>query len=295
MVTVGVIDVGSNTVRLLVASVTGRSLTVLDEQRAWARLGSEIAVRGSISETKLVAVGRTVAGFAREARRLGCERLAVVVTSPGRQAENRIDLVRRLESESGAPVRVLGRAEEASIAFLGATSSDPAPRETTAVIDVGGGSTQLAIGLPASESLWVRSIDVGSLRLTAQALDADPPGKKGMRKAKVLLLEHLDGFSPPASTHALAVGGSARALRRLVGSPKLGADELRSATRLCCKHPSRELADRYGLDRERAATLPAGAMIVAEIQKRLDLPLVVARGGLREGAVLMLGADRLAA
>ena len=63
MVTVGVIDVGSNTVRLLVASVTGRSLTVLDEQRAWARLGSEIAVRGSISETKLVAVGRTVAGL----------------------------------------------------------------------------------------------------------------------------------------------------------------------------------------------------------------------------------------
>ena len=295
MITVGVIDVGSNTVRLLVGSVTGQSLTALGEQKAWARLGNEIAVQGSISETKLVAVGRIVAGFARGARRLGCERLEVVVTSPGRQAENRIELVQRLESESGAPVRILSRDDEARVAFLGATSSSPACGETTAVVDVGGGSTQLAIGQPASDPSWVRSIDVGSLRLTARALDADPPGKKAMRKARLLLLEHLDGFSPPTSTHALAVGGSARALRRLVGSPKLGADELRSATRLCGKHPSRELADRYGLDRERAATLPAGAMIVAEIQKRLDLPLVVARGGLREGAVLMLGADRLAA
>ncbi len=209
MATVGVIDVGSNTVRLLVASVSGRSLTVLDEQKDWAQLGDEIAVQGSISETKLMAVGRMAAGFARKARQLGCERLEVVVTSPGRQAENRIELVRRLESESGAAVRILGRDEEARIAFLGATSSSPACRETTAVVDVGGGSTQLAVGLPASDPAWVRSVDVGSLRLTAQALDADPPGKKGMRKAKQLLLEHLDGFSPPATTHALAVGGSA--------------------------------------------------------------------------------------
>lgn len=295
MTKVGVIDVGSNTVRLLVASVSGRSVAGLAERKAWLRLGADIALAGSISRSRLSAAEAVVGDFTVEARRYGCQGLHVLVTSPGRQARNSDELVGRLSAASGSVVRVLAAEEEADLAFIGATSSVPSRGEVTAVVDVGGGSTQLAAGLPELGPDWEWSFDVGSLRLASQAFDSDPPGKKGLRKACMLLLEQIEPCAMPATERALAVGGSARALRRLVGSPKLSAGQLCSATQLLRKCPSRELAETHGFAPERARTLAAGAVILAEIQKRLGVPLLVARGGVREGAALLLAAEQAAA
>jgi exopolyphosphatase / guanosine-5'-triphosphate,3'-diphosphate pyrophosphatase len=292
---VGVIDVGSNTARLLVASVSGRSVTAVAERKAWLRLGADIGLLGSISTSRLSAAEAVVSEFAVEARRHGSHTLQVLVTSPGRQARNSDELVRRLSAGSGSVVRVLTAEEEADLAFIGATSSAPSRGEVTAVVDVGGGSTQLAVGSPKVGPQWEQSFDLGSLLLASRAFDADPPGKKGLRKACVLLLEQLDSCDVPAAKRALAVGGSARALRRLVGSPKLSAGQLRSATQLLRKCSSGELTETYGFAPDRARTLAAGAVILSEIQKRLDVPLLVARGGVREGAALLLAAERNAA
>ena len=101
---------------------------------------------------------------------------------------------------------------------------------------------------------------------------------------------HLD---PPTVEAALAVGGSARAARRLVGA-ELGETELAEALRIVETTSPREVARRYGVDRARAEILPAGVILLAEVQRRLGVPLHVCGGGIREGAVLA-SLDALAA
>lgn len=268
---------------------------MLEERTAWIRLGSDIAASGAISEPRIDAAAKTVAEFAAVARRQGCVRLEALVASPGRQAENGNELLRRLERAARANVRVLPRHEEARLAYDGAVASTRIDAKTIAVCDVGGGSTQLAIGIPNRGPTWLRSIDVGSLRLTAQALENDPPGKKAVSAARDLVSAQFDGLALPLPKQALAVGGSARGLRRLLGTRNLGPDELQSAIRELRKRPSNEIAIEHGLDPERARTLLGGALILSEVTLRLAVPLVVGRGGVREGAALALAAQQQSA
>lgn len=292
---VGIIDVGSNTIRLLLASANGGNLRVLEQRTAWIRLGQDISAHGAISEQRLDAAADAVAEFAAEARRRGCMRLETLVASPGRQAENGSELLRRLERSSQTPVRVLRRDEEARLAYEGAIALTRVEADTVGVCDVGGGSAQLAIGIPGRGPTWLRSVDIGSLRLTTQAFEQDPPGKKAVNAARKIVREQFDGLVLPLPKEAIAVGGSARGLRRLLGTRTLDAETLDDAIRQLRKRPSAEVAEEHGIDSERARTLLGGALILAEVQHRLAIPLVVGRGGVREGAALALAARQLSA
>ncbi len=290
-----VIDVGSNTIRLLAASVSGGKLETVEQRTAWVRLGADVAAAGAISPLRLEAAARSVSEFAAEARKLGCMHVETLVASPGRQAENGGELLRRLEVAAQTPVRLLRRDEEARLAYDGAVAASGLEEHTVGVCDVGGGSTQLAVGTADLGSVWLRSLDVGSLRLTQQVFRCDPPGKQAMREARDVVRRHCDGLVMPLPKNALAVGGSARALKRLVGSRTLGEEELAAALKLLRKRPSAEVAEEHGIAPERARTLAAGALILAEMQRRLVVPLVVGRGGVREGALLALAAQANAA
>lgn len=290
-----VIDVGSNTIRLLVAHVHAGELEPLEERTAWIRLGADVATSGEISPLRLEAAVRAVADFAADARKLGCMHLTTLVASPGRQAANGGELLRRLESAAQVPVRLLRRDEEARLAYDGAVSSAGVDADTVAVCDVGGGSTQLAVGTPDLGPVWLRSLDVGSLRLTHEVFDRNPPGKKTFRAAREVVREHCEGLVFPMPKAVLAVGGSARGIRRLAGTRTLGEQELAEALKLLRKRRPDELAAEYDIDPERAWTLPAGGVILSELQRRLGVPLVVGRGGVREGALLELAAEQTAA
>jgi exopolyphosphatase/guanosine-5'-triphosphate,3'-diphosphate pyrophosphatase len=290
-----VIDVGSNTIRLLVACVQGGELEIVEQRTAWVRLGSDVAATGAISPLRLEAAAKAVAEFAAEARKLGCMHVETLVASPGRQAENGGDLLRRLEVVSHTPVRLLRRDEEARLAYDGAVGAADADEHTVAVCDVGGGSTQLAIGTADLGPVWLRSLDIGSLRLTKQVFVHDPPGKHTIKEARRIVREHCDGLVFPLPRTALAVGGSARGLKRLLDTRTLGEDELAAALKMLRKRPSAELAAEHGIDPERARTLAAGAMILSEMQRRLMVPFEVGRGGVREGALLELAAQQTAA
>ncbi len=286
-VRVGVIDVGSNTVRLLVAE-HGR--TVLTD-REMLRLGADIERHGSVPADKLDLVADVVAGYAAEAREAGVAALEVLIASPGRQAANGADLLGRLEEAAGFPARVLSAVEEGHLAFVGALANANVPaRRTVAVVDVGGGSAQVVVGSRQAGPQWARSIDLGSQRLTSRLLAGDPPGAAAVGAARAEVERYLDGFDPPTPRVALAVGGSARAVKRLVG-PRLGPDELREALKIVAKAPAAELVERYDVSVPRAPTLAAGAVILAELQGRLQVPLKVVRGGLREGAIAALAAE----
>jgi exopolyphosphatase / guanosine-5'-triphosphate,3'-diphosphate pyrophosphatase len=159
--------------------------------------------------------------------------------------------------------------------------------ESVSVCDIGGGSTEIAVGSRSGEPAWVRSVDVGALRLTERYLDHDPPSGKALGLARLAAAREFASLTPPLPKAGLAAGGTARALRKLVGE-ELGPSELESAIGLLRKEKSARIAKSYGIDRGRARTLIAGVLILEAVQRRLNVPLRVSRTGLREGAVLAI-------
>jgi exopolyphosphatase/guanosine-5'-triphosphate,3'-diphosphate pyrophosphatase len=289
----GVIDVGANTLRLLVAERKGRGLRVVHEERERLALGEAIELSGSIPPAKLEELRAVAVEQLERARALGCDAIEILVTSPGRQARNRGALRRALDA-TGAPVRLLSGEEEALLAYVGAVEAAGPLTDSVAVCDVGGGSTQVVVGTPAGGPAWFRSFDIGSLRLTSRMLVDDPPGRRALREASVEVERCLESLHAPLPQAALAAGGSARALRKLVGA-RLGLEELAAAFELLAEASSTEVAEQFGLTPGRARTLAAGTLILAEIHQRLGVELEVARGGLREGALRSLLARSAAA
>jgi exopolyphosphatase / guanosine-5'-triphosphate,3'-diphosphate pyrophosphatase len=280
---IGVIDVGSNTTRLLVASAGPDGLVPLDKAKVRLSLGEAIERFGAVSPVHLAAAAKAVREMALTARRERVESLDVFLTAPGRQASNADKLVAALSRAAGVKARVLSKEEEGTLAYRGAvlTTSIALPSRI-AVCDIGGASTEIAVGKPGSEPDWIESVDLGSVRLTTRACDTEAEAEHA-----------FCGLAPPPVDAALAVGGSARATRRLVGA-ELGPVELARALKLVETSSPRTVSRRFGVDRARAEILPAGIILLAEVQRKLGVPLHVCGGGIREGAVLA-SLDALAA
>ena len=284
---IGVVDVGSNTIRLLVARLEGGELLPVTKARVRLSLGEEIERTGEVSDTSILAAERAVAKLCALARRQAVESLDVFLTAPGRQSGNAEQIVASLARAARHPVRVLSTDEEGRLAYGGAVATaDISLPKTIAVCDVGGASTEIAVGSPRTAPVWVSSVDLGSVRLTARVA--------GLAAARREAARAFAAVAPPPVEAALAVGGSARATRRLVG-PWLGEAELAEALRVVETRPAREIARRFRVDRARARILPAGVALLAEVQSRLGVPLHVCDGGIREGAVLSSAALRAAA
>jgi exopolyphosphatase/guanosine-5'-triphosphate,3'-diphosphate pyrophosphatase len=213
----------------------------------------------------------------------------VLVTSPGRQAANGDTLLAALERAAHVPVRLLTAEDEGALAFAGALElSGQRARRLVAVCDVGGGSSQIAIGTREGGASWIRSIDIGSMRLTSRLLSGDPPGVRAVERAKDEVHRYVEGLVPPLPKVALAVGGTARSLRGVVGGTTLGHDELAFAIDVLARTPVAEIAARYGVEPARARTMAAGAVILDAIRGRLGVSLRISRGGVRQGAALAL-------
>ena len=186
------------------------------------------------------------------------------------------------------PLCVLSDVEEARLSFVGATRTMTTPAEgTVAVIDVGGGSSELAIGDPDGTMRWSESFRIGSGFLADSYLRSDPPSADELEKLRRHVEGTFEGLRPPAAASAVAVGGTATSLRRLVGA-ELEHETLERGIRVLSSTPIAQVAERFELDAERVRLLPAGILILEAISDLLGLPLRIARGGLREGILLEL-------
>ncbi|MDX6544444.1 MAG: exopolyphosphatase / guanosine-5-triphosphate,3-diphosphate pyrophosphatase, partial [Gaiellales bacterium] len=123
----------------------------LREERCQVGLGDVIERRGRIPAAKLAETADCARSYAKLARRIGCDRLEVVVTAPGRQSANPDALLAALGAASGVIARVLSAESEGRLAYLGAVSAADQLPELVAVCDVGGGSTEIAFGGSAAE------------------------------------------------------------------------------------------------------------------------------------------------
>jgi exopolyphosphatase/guanosine-5'-triphosphate,3'-diphosphate pyrophosphatase len=286
------VDIGSNTTRLLAADVEDGHLHELATLREFTLLGSGAAPDGSIPHAKIVETAEAVAAQVDAALRLGARLITVVGTAALRSAPNADELGAEIERLTGFPLRVLSEAAEAELSFLGATSvcglaSADGP---VAVADVGGGSSELAVGTIGEKPTWWHSIEIGSAVLARECISGDPPTSEEIARCRERANRVVAALDPPPVANALAVGGSATTLLALAGE-QLDIGELQRSLGVLAQTSCADIARDHAIDVRRVKLLPAGIAILAAITALLGVPLQVARGGLREGVVLRLASS----
>jgi exopolyphosphatase/guanosine-5'-triphosphate,3'-diphosphate pyrophosphatase len=286
-VRVGVIDVGSNSVRLLVASVKRGEVREIDRDRVYLRLGDDAYRLGRIGDRKLDELAEVADRYARRARAARAERIETIVTAPGRQSANADELVDLLEGATRTRVTVLSAEDEGRLAWEGAVSAlDEAP-ESIGVVDLGGGSCEVAIGSPHAGPTSVCSCDAGALRVTRRLLGNERPSARDVARARMGVRELLDGLHPTHPDAALAVGGTARAVAKILG-PRFGTRKLDGLVERIADDGVQRVTSGLDITPGRVETILGGTIVLSEIARRLDAKLEVGRAGLREGAALAL-------
>lgn len=282
------IDIGSNTTRVLVAEIVDGQLREVMQSRAFTRIGKGLRATGVLPQEKVVEVAAVVREQLAAAEQLGAHPIRVVATAAIRSAANRADFCAAVRDTCGLDVHILDGVEEARLAFIGATQTLPEPLPgTIGVVDVGGGSSEIAIGTMADGVTWSSSFRIGSGALAEAWMHTDPAGPEELRQMREHAHGAFEGLQIPQPQSAVAVGGSATSMRRLVGSV-LEEGTIQRGLRVLTADRADVVANRFGLDPERVRLLPAGLLILEAASDQLGVPLEIGRGGLREGVCLEL-------
>ena len=282
------IDIGSNTTRVLVAEPVEGQLKKVMEQRAYTRINKAIDDDGKVETAKIEEVGEVVATQVRLARELGAEQIRAVATAAVREAENGRQAALAIGAAAGVPVEILSDEEEGRLSFIGATKTLGHPVEgKIGVVDVGGGSTEVILGTVSGGVESVRSWRVGSGVLADELIASDPPSAAEIRKVRDRIDDIFEGVEIDHPAQAVAVGGSATSLRRLVGAV-LEYETLERGIRVLSADPAVDVARRFELDPQRVRILTTGVLLLEKVSELLGQPLQIGKGGLREGVILDL-------
>jgi exopolyphosphatase / guanosine-5'-triphosphate,3'-diphosphate pyrophosphatase len=310
-VRVAVVDIGTNSTRLLIADVdpeTG-SLEELVRRSQVTRLGEGVDASGSLARAAIERVRGTLEEYRQEIDAHDCEANLAVLTSAVRDADNGDAFATRLREDYGLDARVLRGEEEAQLTFLGAMSGrasddEPGADEPTVVIDVGGGSTEFVVGSGNTAGFHV-SLQAGVVRMSERHIHSDPPAPKELQElaadVRTTFLDGLPQDERDAVRHGIAVAGTATSAAsieqeldpydpaRVDGyTLMLGTVELLLA-RLADMDEGRR-REVVGLHPDRAPTIVAGMIVLGESMRAFDLEQVE----VSEHDILHGGALRLA-
>jgi exopolyphosphatase/guanosine-5'-triphosphate,3'-diphosphate pyrophosphatase len=288
------IDIGSNTTRMLVAEPKDGQLTKVMEQRTYTRIGKSRDNKGRISKEKAEEVAEVVETQVRLARELGAQQFRAVATAAIREAPNRDEVVDLIRERAGIPIEIISGEEEGRLAFIGATKALGHPIEGhIAVVDVGGGSTEIITGSVPGGVEEVMSWSIGSSSIADELIESDPPSASEIRRIRDRIEDEFSGVEfERLPDQVVAVGGSATSLRRLVGVV-LEYETLERGIRVLCGDTAAEVARQFELDPLRVKILPTGVLILEKISELLAQPLQIGKGGVREGMVLdMLNGEK---
>jgi exopolyphosphatase / guanosine-5'-triphosphate,3'-diphosphate pyrophosphatase len=273
MAPVAAVDIGTNTTRLLVAERDeGGDLVELERRTIITRLGQGVDASGRLADEAMDRVAEAIASYREIIDRVGAERVVAVATSAMRDAENGPEFRDYLKSKFGVDARTISGDEEARLTFLGATAGRNDDRNTV-VIDIGGGSTEYVVGRAGEDPTFHTSTQMGSVRFTERFLKSDPPAQRELQD----LAEEVRVMVPEISAeHAIAVAGTATSLAAIDGAEEvhgyrlnLGACE--RITAMLAGMPLEDRRNVKGLHPDRAPTIVAGAVILTESVRTLDL------------------------
>jgi exopolyphosphatase / guanosine-5'-triphosphate,3'-diphosphate pyrophosphatase len=295
------IDIGSNSIRQIVADVSpSGDIRVVDEMKAAPRLGAGLDDTGSLSDTSIAAAVEALTRMAALARQLGAERIVAVATSAVRDAANGADFLRRVREEAELDVRLVDGDEEARLSFRSALAHFELGVGRTAVVDIGGGSLELAL---AADGLveHIISLPFGAVRLTERCLVGEAPDR-GVKRLRKMVRERLKEALPRRDWRGAQVIGSGGTFTSLGGVhlARQGVLTAHSVHGTCVTRVELErILDQLvalspderrevpGLNPARADIIVAGLAVTAEVLRRLDAAeLRVSAYGIREGLLL---------
>lgn len=288
---VAVIDIGSNSTRLLVADVAAGRVTEIERQSRVTRLARGVDLAGQLSAEAIEAACGAIDDYVSAYREAGAERLEAIATSAVRDASNGDAFVAELRERFAISARVLDGDEEARLTYLGATSEQP-PAAPTLVIDIGGGSTELIVGTE-EEIAFHASLQVGVVRHSERHISSDPPTPvelealaadvRGLIEVGIAAAPESKVVAPALEVVAgIAVAGTPTSLAAInlalePYDPKRVHGyvlSLRTIQRLFSQLASASLRDRVeipGLHPDRAPTIVAGVVILVEAMRAFGL------------------------
>jgi exopolyphosphatase/guanosine-5'-triphosphate,3'-diphosphate pyrophosphatase len=280
---VAVIDIGSNSSRLLVADVSGGEVAKVERQSRVTRLGRGVDLSGQLSAEAIEEACAAIGDYVAICEGAGVEAVAAIATSAVRDASNGEAFVAELRERFALAARVLDGHEEAQLTYLGATHENP-PAEPTLVIDIGGGSTELIVG-SGEEISFQASLQAGVVRHTERHLSSDPPTAVELEALAAdvrATIEAVTEDEQARAAAAIAVAGTPTSLAAI----DLELDpydpervhghvlSLETIQRLLSQLASAPLEERVlipGLHADRAPTIIAGVVILVEAMRAFDL------------------------
>jgi exopolyphosphatase/pppGpp-phosphohydrolase len=294
------IDIGSNSVHLLVARFADGTLQPLRDQSEQLGLGDVVDRDGSIPAAKRDDVVTSLRRYADAARSDGAERVTLLGTEPLRRAGNADVLAAETRRATGLPLHVLSEWQEGALTFLGVTGG-AMPSDPLLVVDIGGGSTEIVHYVPG-EGLTVVGLASGSARLAKGVAVGDPPTDTDLDRLRAAAFELTRALGPKVpgrtATRAIFVGGTATKLVRLA---PLRPDGLAFVYEVLASLPAAAVAERHGVSLRRATQMAAGAAIVEALLAHFGIEeATVSAASLREGVIRAAAAlgdgflDRLA-
>jgi len=313
-VRVAAIDVGTNTVLLTVAEARGGAVVPLTERAEITRLGRGVDASGRLDPAAIAETVRVLTAYAAEARALGASRIACVATSAARDASNGADFFAAALAQAGLSPAIISGDEEARLVWrsawrdFGGPAGGPGAAGPLAVLDVGGGSTELSFGDGAAPR-GRRSLQVGAVRLTERHVREDPISPatlvdlQSAARAALAPLGDLPGVAGLAAGRLIGVAGTVTTLASVVQAlPVYDAERVHGSTlrlaeidALVARLAALTVAARQrlpGMEPKRADVIVAGGVVVAEAMRRCGFDrLTVSDRGVRWGLVYdLLGA-----
>jgi exopolyphosphatase/guanosine-5'-triphosphate,3'-diphosphate pyrophosphatase len=302
---VAVVDVGTNSTRLLVADVLDGRVSKVERQSRVTRLGRGVDLSGRLSNEAIEATCAAIADYVEIYEEAGAEAVDAIATSAVRDASNGDAFVAELRERFALSARILDGEEEARLTYTGATSERP-PTEPTVVIDIGGGSTELVVG-SGEEIAFHTSLQAGVVRHTERHVASDPPGAGELEELATDvrgLIEAEAGNRPEAGARAgIAVAGTPTSLAAIelelepydpsrVHGHVLTLDSIQRLLSRLASAPLAERVEIAGLHPDRAPTIVAGVVILVEAMRAFDLDRIeVSEHDILYGAALARAAS----
>jgi exopolyphosphatase/guanosine-5'-triphosphate,3'-diphosphate pyrophosphatase len=303
-----VIDVGTNSIKLLVAEVSEGVVCPVDERSDQTRLGAGLYETHELQPVPIARTASAVARFVAMARDQEAESVRIVATSAARDARNAGELVEAIHCAAGLRVEIISGEQEAEWVFRGVTSDPKLRGQALLILDVGGGSTEFIVG-DEGHLLFRESYALGTVRLLEQLRPSDPPSLKDLADCRKWLLDFLKAQVGPAmetrfsaTTRAgmtlVGTGGTTTILARMLRQLTSFKREEIEGTRLSRQHILEEMVRLWslslaarksipGLPPGRADVILMGVAIYEAVMQHLDLDeLYVSTRGLRFGALL---------
>jgi exopolyphosphatase/guanosine-5'-triphosphate,3'-diphosphate pyrophosphatase len=281
---VAVVDIGSNSTRLLIAEVAEGRVIEVERQSRVTRLGRGVDLSGQLSAEAIEAACEAIADYMAICRDTGVERIESIATSAVRDASNGGAFVAELRERFALSARVLDGEEEARLTYLGATC-EHVPSEPTLVVDIGGGSTELIVGT-GEEIAFHASLQAGVVRHSERHITNDPPSAPELEAlasdVRVLIEGAVSGQPGIEVSAGIAVAGTPTSLASIeIGLETYDPKQVHGHTltlvsiqrRLSqlASAPLSKRAEITGLHPDRAPNIVAGVVILAETMRAFDL------------------------